>query len=366
MGTVAATPSMLPPPDVPAIDQPACLRGLQALVQRIPELNRAAALPSLQALVCRVARDMVGADGASFVRRDAGDCVYEAEDAISPLWTGRRFPLKACVSGWCMLQGEPVVISDVRADPRAPQTLYRPTFVQSLVMTPIGRSDPGAAIGCYWSVPREPKPHERWLLLALAEMVAVAMDRLQQNQLLTARLDASEQALVQAQASLDDLAVTDPLTGLLSRRELSRHAERCLNQARRNGHPLAVMVIALDNPVDSESIAAFAPSDELLQSVGLVLLAQARNSDVVARDSDYSFVMLLPDTPREAAAQHAARLQYRLRMLTVGGDVLTASIGISDYVGGQSGGLDDVLTRAYGALDRARQQGGDLTVVEPR
>lgn len=46
-----------------------------------------------------------------------------------------------------MQHRETVAIRDVRFDPRIPQDAYAPTFVRSLVMVPIGRPVPVAALG---------------------------------------------------------------------------------------------------------------------------------------------------------------------------------------------------------------------------
>ena len=46
------------------------------------------------------ARELTGADGATFILREGDLCSYVDEDAIEPLWKGRRFPMVNCVSGW--------------------------------------------------------------------------------------------------------------------------------------------------------------------------------------------------------------------------------------------------------------------------
>ena len=97
------------------------------------------------------ARAAVGAEGVAVVVSEDGRCSYVAEDAVSPLWQGQTFPADACISGWVMRHGETVAIRDVRLDPRIPQEAYAPTFVRSLVMVPIGRPAPVAALGAYWS-----------------------------------------------------------------------------------------------------------------------------------------------------------------------------------------------------------------------
>ena len=45
------------------------------------------------------ARASSGRTASPIVRRDGDEVVYVTEDAISPLWTGQRFPIRICVSG---------------------------------------------------------------------------------------------------------------------------------------------------------------------------------------------------------------------------------------------------------------------------
>ncbi|HEY2011037.1 MAG TPA: GAF domain-containing protein [Rhizomicrobium sp.] len=61
--------------------------------------------------------------------------------------------MSACISGWSMLTGETAVIEDVFEDPRIPYDAYLPTFVKSLIMTPLGDRHV-AAMGAYWKEKR--------------------------------------------------------------------------------------------------------------------------------------------------------------------------------------------------------------------
>ncbi len=154
-------------------------RGMARLVKAVQELSLARDLPTIQDIVRKAARELTGADGASFVLRDGEFCYYADEDAIEPLWKGQRFPLKICVSGWVMLNRQPAVIPDIYDDPRVPAEAYRPTFVKSMAMVPIRTEQPIAAIGNYWAKPRQPTPEEVELLQALANTTAVAMENVQ-------------------------------------------------------------------------------------------------------------------------------------------------------------------------------------------
>jgi signal transduction histidine kinase len=131
------------------------------------------------AIVRHAARELTGADGATFVLRDGDLCHYADEDAIAPLWKGRRFPISTCISGWAMLNRQAAVIEDIYADPRIPAEAYRPTFVKSLAMVPIRTVDPVGAIGNYWATRRQPRLEEVKLLQALADSTSVAMENVQ-------------------------------------------------------------------------------------------------------------------------------------------------------------------------------------------
>jgi two-component system CheB/CheR fusion protein len=139
-------------------------------------LGAARDLADIGVVVRTAARRLTASDGATFVLRDGGFCFYADEDAISPLWKGQRFPLEECISGWTMLNNATAVIPDIEQDPRVPLPLYRPTFVKSLIMVPIG--DPVvAAIGAYWGVENGPRSWAVAGLQNLTAPVAYAIDR---------------------------------------------------------------------------------------------------------------------------------------------------------------------------------------------
>lgn len=138
-------------------------------------LGEATDLEDIQRIVSTGARDLAGADGAAFVLRDGDHCCYLDEDAIAPLWKGRRFPMEACISGWVMQEQQVAVIPDVLADDRIPQEIYRPTFVRSAAVVPIRPGSPVGAIAVYWGRLHEADAGEVDALRALAELAADAL-----------------------------------------------------------------------------------------------------------------------------------------------------------------------------------------------
>jgi signal transduction histidine kinase len=138
-------------------------------------LSMARNLEQVMAIVRIGARALTGADGVTFVLRDGDQCHYADEDAVSPLWKGQRFPIGHCISGWVMLNGKPVAIADIFADPRIPHDAYRQTFVKSMAMVPVRAEDPVGAIGAYWAKCHQPPVEVVDLLQTIANLAAVAL-----------------------------------------------------------------------------------------------------------------------------------------------------------------------------------------------
>ncbi|CAN5171484.1 HWE histidine kinase domain-containing protein [soil metagenome] len=150
--------------------------ALITLVETIEALSTTRSIEEVAAVVRSAARRISGADGVCFVLRDGDRCWYLDEDAIGPMWKGQRFPLTACISGWAMIHAQTVVIPDIYVDDRIPHDAYRPTFVKSLVMTPVRANDPIAAIGAYWAVGQTPSPDVVLKLETMARATAAAIE----------------------------------------------------------------------------------------------------------------------------------------------------------------------------------------------
>ncbi|MCF2148282.1 GAF domain-containing protein [Desmonostoc muscorum LEGE 12446] len=155
------------------------VQAMEHLIEVVQALSLARTLKQIMVIVRKSARELTGADGASFVLRDGDQCYYADEDAIAPLWKGQRFPMSICIGGHTMRNRQPVVISDIYGDERIPFAAYQPTFVKSLAMVPIRTCNPIGAIGTYWAKLHQPTLEQVKLLQALADTTAVAMENVQ-------------------------------------------------------------------------------------------------------------------------------------------------------------------------------------------
>jgi len=229
------------------------------LIAAIRALSSARSPRGIAQIVKRTARALVGADGATFVLLEGNQCFYLEEDAISPLWKGQRFPLEDCISGWVMLNQQQVAIEDVFGDARIPHAAYQPTFVKSLVMTPV-RREPAAAIGVYWAKPHGASAEERTLLQDLADATAEALDNAAAYSELERRAERRTQELMAANRELETFSYSvahdlrSPLTcivgfaDLLERRyavSLGPKGQEILREIVRSGQTMSTLIDGL-------------------------------------------------------------------------------------------------------------------------
>jgi signal transduction histidine kinase len=228
----------------------------------VQSLSFARSLEAVMEIVRHAARELTGADGATFVLRDGDKCYYAEEDAISPLWKGQRFPLRICISGWVMLNKQSVVIPDIYADPRIPADAYRPTFVKSLAMVPIRTEEPIGAIGNYWATQRTPTPEEVSLLAALANATSLALENVQVYSELEQRVEARTRQLATANSELEafSYSVSHDLGAPL--RNIGGYADLLAEQV--EGTPEAPLAVYMER-IRTETKRMAAIIDDLLR-----------------------------------------------------------------------------------------------------
>lgn len=317
--------------------------AMEQLVDVVQALSLARDLPAIMDIVRRAARQLTGADGATFVLRDDGKCFYAEEDAIAPLWKGMRFPLQACVSGWSMINRQSAVIPDIYADSRIPADAYRPTFVKSLAMVPIRTIDPLGAIGNYWAKNHHPTPEQVKVLQSLADVTAVAMENVRVLENLeklvaerTAELKATNERLHaeverrrQAEEGARRQSITDELTGLYNRRGFFHFATQQLKlacHANQNSWLLFADADGLKTVNDRDGHEA---GDRLLISVARALHDAFGGQHVVGRLGGDEFAVYVSG-PGQSSAELRQRLAEAIEHINrTDGSSISLSVGVT-------------------------------------
>jgi len=106
----------------------------------------------------------------------------------------------------------------------------------------------------------------------------------------------------------------DPLTGLVARRACQEHFERMIAAACRTGKPLAVAMADIDHFKLINDDLGHSAGDKVLREVSQRLKAACRSMDVVGRWGGEEFLILLPETTAEDAAQLAERLRQAVSL----------------------------------------------------
>jgi len=137
---------------------------------------------------------------------------------------------------------------------------------------------------------------------------------------------------------IEELAYTDPLTGLPNRRRLEERVETALWDARSGSDTVALLFVDLDDFKAVNDELGHAAGDELLQAVARALRTRLRRGDLLARLGGDEFLVALTGLAPESAAAEARRVADELsatvavpmpaagREITVG-----ASVGVAVY-----------------------------------
>lgn len=178
-----------------------------------------------------------------------------------------------------------------------------------------------------------------------------------------ADLRDAAQKLATLNRKLRQLSNLDGLTGIPNRRHFDEAFRREWRRALRQGHPLAVLMIDIDNFKAYNDYFGHAQGDECLKRVANCLLEGLRRpGDLVARYGGEEFGVLLPDTEAKGAqvvAETLRRCVERLGLahpLSSAGPVVTVSVGGSVAVPREGHPEQGLLALADRELFRAKGQ----------
>jgi diguanylate cyclase (GGDEF)-like protein len=159
------------------------------------------------------------------------------------------------------------------------------------------------------------------------------------------------------------LALLDSLTGLYNRRCGEQRLATEVARTQRNGLPLTIIMLDLDDLKWVNDQYGHAAGDELIKFFALRLNKAIRGSDLAARLGGDEFLLLLPECKPEEVRHVLGRLSG-LHMELEGKRIpVTFSAGWTNYIPGET--PEDLMKRADELLyvnKRAAKQQADLPV----
>jgi diguanylate cyclase (GGDEF)-like protein len=186
--------------------------------------------------------------------------------------------------------------------------------------------------------------------------------RVELEQALTDVRDKNAQ-LEQSLRRVEELAATDPLTGLYNRRHFSRVLDQLFAEADRYHKDLACAMVDMDGFKQLNDTFGHQLGDRLITLAGKVILANLRRMDVVARYGGDEFVVLIPHASSAEAAQVLARVRDEFRAASAAllnqATGVTMSVGVASLRQHHPIGGDQLVAMADVALYRAKSNGRD-------
>ncbi len=177
------------------------------------------------------------------------------------------------------------------------------------------------------------------------------------------RVKSLQDELTEKNKMLEQLATSDPLTGLPNRRTFDEQVYTEMERARRHSQPLSCLIFDIDDFKEINDVHGHQAGDEVLRQIGRVLLGRKRRTDLAARYGGEEFVWLLPGANQPAAVELAEwilRTISELEIVTTQVPLrVTVSVGVSTYEPEAHGDVQTnaLLQHADEALLEAKRAG---------
>jgi len=162
---------------------------------------------------------------------------------------------------------------------------------------------------------------------------------------------------------IEELSITDRLTGLYNRLKLDEMLSLHVSMAHRHKAPFSVIMLDIDKFKSVNDTYGHQVGDTFLQEIASVLKTNIRLEDVLGRWGGEEFLILLPNMTCEGALLLAEKLRLAIETYsfsTVGSR--TSSFGVASYM--QSDNTKTIVGRADEALYRAKANGRNRVEAE--
>lgn len=288
-----------------------------------------------------------------------------------------ELPLNDMLESEVLRKRDTIIIPDVAASPLARHPSRMQYNIRSFVGTPL-LTHTQQPYGVLSLVDR--RPHSlgteellrvgligQWLSSSLAaRQLAHELDSKNER---VATLSTEIQKL---QAQIEQGSIRDPITDLYNSRHFNRLLQVESNRAQRHAYPLSLLLVYPDGLHQLARQHGTESTHGILRSIGALLRRHLRNIDSAARYTEEVFGILLPQTDMAGASIVAERIRatianHRFTASALNADSpefrLTASIGISSISAMESDPGTGILTRARGAIQQARNAGGNRVIA---
>jgi diguanylate cyclase (GGDEF)-like protein len=219
------------------------------------------------------------------------------------------------IAGWVAEHGEPVIVPEPGKDPR----FTPPSQARSAICIPLRSRDCTLGVIELLNYRAATLTNETMAFLqVLCDYAAIAI----QN--------------VRAVERIQELTITDDCTGLFNSRHLFSVTESEIERSRRFSLPFSLIFIDLDHFKRVNDLHGHLTGSRLLAEIARTIKHNVRGIDAAFRYGGDEFIVLLPQTGKDAAVEVTQRLLSALRdtryLLAEGLELrMLASFGVATY-----------------------------------
>ncbi len=276
---------------------------------------------------------------SSIMLLDGDDLIMVATSGLDEDEMRIRFKLGEGIAGWVAKNHQAALVNDPIHDPRfVPSPLQR-TRIAALAALPLFSMGSVVGVLNIHTIDRPFSESERDVGELLATLISADIQR----------------------HRLEQLALTDSLTGMGNRHCFDRTLATEVARALRYSHPLTLVAFDLDCMKQVNDKFGHPTGDALLRAIGRAIHALVRTPDTLCRIGGDEFAAILPDTSLEGSLVIAERMRALLDGFTGAGalkDVhVTASFGLTSYRKPET--MEVLVARADQALYAAKRAGGN-------
>lgn len=257
------------------------------------------------------------------VDRESGDLTFEI--AVSPVadqLVGHRLKCGEGIAGWVALHGEPLLIPDVSKDQRFSKNIDQQLSftTRSIICVPMKFKEQVVGvielINSYEEL--DFKESDITLISSIADFAAIALEN------------------AASYERINQLVVTDDLTGLYNSRHFGQLIKKELGRADRYNEEVSLVFLDLDHFKSINDSHGHLVGSRMLRELGRLVGSHIRLSDLAARYGGDEFAIILPHTGKEQALKLASKLLDILQNTKFVSDDdipihLTASFGVSTF-----------------------------------
>jgi diguanylate cyclase (GGDEF)-like protein len=199
-------------------------------------------------------------------------------------------------------------------------------------------------------------------VMLIAGQLAVSLDNALVYASLERKVEARTEELAMANERLEQLSITDSLTGMANRRRFDMVLDAEWLRAQRLGEPIGLAMVDVDRFKAYNDHNGHAAGDKCLHRVAIQLASNIRAKDLAARYGGEEFAIVMPGTEIRAGVARAERLRRAVVALAephdqVAEGLVTVSIGVAAMTPSPTDDAATLVEKADAELYRAKRAG---------